>query len=626
MPTFPATTTNPTMELRLGSDSNVLLDGGYSVKYDPSQLRDNQSPYMPNMAVINGELSKRPGQAYAYTASLGAGKINGIYERLFNGFKVFAWGTDIYKQSGSSPPVSIRSGLANSKGVFFTFGANLYYLNGTNYVVWDGVATSASNVAGYIPTLTISRPPAGGGTVNEPLNQLQPGFKDSFSGDGTSKVYQLSQTNLDATAVTAMVNGVAKAETTDFTVDRTTGKVTFTVAPPSGTPNNVVITAYKTISGYANRILNCTLAISYGGENDTRVFFSGNSSFPRRLFRTGVNDPTYWPDTGYQDVGSTESITALAKHFDKLIIFKPNSIYYSSFNNTAQQGLWGFAGMEVNFPTAPLNSAIGCDMPGSVQIIENNVVFGHSERGIFILVSTAVKDERVVRPISGNINGNSLRPDLLSISKSTLQDASSIDFDSKYILCVGNNAYVWDYRVSPFINTGDVAADEERLTWYYWTNINASCWMQDSQKVFYGYRTNGLLATFQDPFNDFGNSINGVWRSKVFDFNLSDWLKTVAEMWFTTRAGSYSSISIKYLDEQGSVLDAATLNTSSYSWARFAWNQFSFAVFQYAPTIRRKPKIKKVQYFQVEFSNSVLNQNLSILSLIIRYLTVRKVK
>jgi hypothetical protein len=368
------------------------------------------------------------------------------------------------------------------------------------------------------------------------------------------------------------------------------------------------------------------VAETYGGENDTRVFLTGNSNYSRRLFRSGVNDPSYWPDTAYQDVGAGDAIVKLAKQFDKLVILKKNTIWFTYYNNVANQGFWGAAGFQVNFPTAPLNSAIGCDMPGSVQIINNNVVFGNSDQGLFIILSTIVRDERVVQPISGNINGNPLRPGLLSLSQSSLQAATSVDFGGKYHLCVGNVAYVWDYRLGPYVNTGNPMIDEERLPWFYYTNINAACWMQDAQTLYYGDRTNGYLISFQSAFNDFGNAISAAWRMKTFNFGLPDWLKTITEMWFSTRAGAYSAITITYLDENGTIVDSAAVNTSTYSWARFAWNHFSWLVSQFPPTVRLKPKLKKVIYFAVEFSNANVNENLSILNLVIRYLTVKKVK
>ena len=617
-------------ELRFGSESNTRLDGGLSLKYDPSQINDNQSPYMLNeCADDKGELTKRPGQSNVYTSSLGSGKINGLYDRLFSGFKVFAWGTDLYKQTGSSAPVSIMTGLANAKGIFFTFGINLYYLNGTNFVYWDGITVSASLIVPYIPTLTLGRSPAGGGgTLNEDFNLIGAGFKDSFSGTSAGTVYQMSIPSLDATPpMTAVVNGAVQTEGVGFTVNRTTGAVTFAVSPGDVTTNNVLITGYKTVTSGINRILNCTVAIAYGGENDTRAFLSGNPSFNRRLFRSAVNDLSYFPDLAFQDVGASDSITQLAKHFDRLIIFKQRSIYSSYYNNIAQQGFYGADGFTVNFPTSPLNSSIGCDMPNSVQIIDNNVVFGNSDLGVFILISTNLKDENVVRLLSDNINGNSLRPGLLDISKASLQAASSVDFDGKYYLCVGNTAYVWDYRLSPYLNSGNVATDAERLSWFPYDTINAACWSQDSRTLYYGDRTNGKLVQFNPTlYNDFGSPINAYWRSKNFSFGLFDYLKTIPELWFTTRTAAYSLITVKYLDENGTIIDTTQVVSSSWSWASFAWNQFSWAVSQFPPTIRKKPKVKKVIYFSVEFSNNLLNQNLSILSLVIRYLIARKVK
>lgn len=604
-------------ELRLGADAQVRLDGGISYKYVESQLNDNQSPYMVNMnADDRGTLTKRNGQEYVYATSLGVGGVNGAFKRLYKNQRVFAWGTSIYTQSGNAAPVQIMTGLANAKGTFFQFNSILYYLNGVNYVQWDG--TTAQHVAGYIPTLTISRPPAGGGTSFENLNLLSAGFKDSFSGDGTSTAYQLSQTGIDSTTVTATVNGVAKTEGTDFTVDRTTGIVTFTSAPGGGTPNNVIITAYKSNSDNVSMVKGCTIIETYGGENDTRVFFTGNPNYPNRLFRSGLNDPTYAPALAFQNVGTDmEAVTGLSKHFDRLIILKERSLFYSVYDST---------GGTVSFPTAPLNSAVGCDMPGTIQIIDNNIVFGNTEKGLYILVSTAVKDERIVRPISGNINGTFSRPGLLSMAKADLQAASSLDDGGKYWLCIGNIAYVWDYRLAPFLNSGNITVDDERISWFYYTNINANCWMNYDQEIFYGDRDNGLLVTFHELYHDFGNAIEGVWRSKLFNFNLPDYLKTINEVWFTTRAGSLSQINIKFINDNGETIGTSSVETSSFSWARFAWDTFSFAVSKFAPTIRMRPKVKKVVYFQVEFSNSVLNQNLSILSLIIRYLVLRKVK
>lgn len=615
MPTFQGSSSPASSELRLAA-----LDGGLSLKYDPTQLRDNQSPDMVNITADDkGTLSKRPGQGYLYAASLGAGGINGAYERPFMGFRVFAWGTSLYKQSGSAAPVSIMSGLMNTAGSFFAFQSKLYYINGTNFIAIDSSLTAAA-VVPYVPTLFISTPPTGGGTLFEQFNLLGNTFKVSFSGNGTAKAFTLPITGLDVTALTAVVDGAAKLETTDFTVNRTTGIVTFTAAPADGT-NNVIITAHKTVAGNAERIKGCLRGIDFGGDNDTRVFLWGNTDFPNRVFRSGLLDPTYWPENEYADVGtSSEAVVMCAKQYDRLIYLKERSLFFTYYSAPAA------AGLTASFPWFAINAAIGCDMPGSVQIIDNNVVFGNSKLGLFIIVSTEIKDERNVFPISGNVNGTLDRPGLLDIGEDELQNAVSVDSDGKYWLSAGGWAYVWDYRLSPYTTSGNPVADEERLSWYRHTNINAACWQQDNRELFYGDRDTGRWVTFLGNLNDFGAPIEGVWRSKRFNFNLPDWLKTVTRLWFTAKAGGYSTITVTFISENGETMGQENLNLGSFRWDTAAWDTWTWWVNEYPPPIRLRPKTKKVVYFQVEFSNSNLNEDLSLMSLVIEYSIVRKVK
>ena len=621
-----STSSFPQQELRLGADSNLLLDGGLNLKYDPTQLRDNQSPLMQNMTADDrGALNKRDGQEFVYSSSLGSGAVNGAYGRLYMGFKVFAWGTNIYKQSGTAAPISIMSGITNSKGSFFPFNDKLYYINGTNYVVINS-SLVASNVVGYVPTLVISSPPAGGGTAFEQFNLLTAGFKTSFSGDGVATVYQLPLTVLDATAVTATVDGVAKTETTNFTVNRTTGAVTFLVAPSNGT-NNVIITAFKTVSGNAERIKNCKYMIDYGGDNDTRLFWWGNTGLKNRVFRSGLSDPTYAPENEYSDVGSSsEAVTACAKHYGNLVYLKERSLAFTTYSNPVTQGFWGAGQIGASFPVYQINAAVGCDMPDSVQIIENNIVFFNSELGGFIIVSTQLRDERNVRPISGNINGSQIRPGLLSNTAADLIAASSVDDGSNYWLCVGDEAYVWNYSLSPFVNTGDSSADEERLSWMYYTNINAACWIAYDHTLYYGSRSIGQIVTFHTNYNDFGDPINGIWRSKLWSFNLPDWLKTVYRAWFTAKAGGYSGVTIKYISEKGEIVDQESVNVNSFRWDTAAWDTWTWSISEYPPPVRLTVKVKRVVYFQIEFSNNVLNENLSLMSLVLLYEQVKKVK
>ena len=88
-------------------------------------------------------------------------------------------------------------------------------------------------------------------------------------GTSSDTAYQLTFSGLDSTTVKAYVlnsSGIwdEKTENVDFTVDRVNGVVNFTSAPgesPVTGEDNVKITAYRTVSGYADRINKCSIGI-----------------------------------------------------------------------------------------------------------------------------------------------------------------------------------------------------------------------------------------------------------------------------------------------------------------------------------------------------------------------------
>lgn len=610
----------PPRELRLS-----VLNGGLSTKYFESLIKDNQSPVMQNLnADDRGALSKRWGILKTYTNSLGSGSINGIY--YYNSKIIIAWGTSLYTQSAGDQPVSIYSGVANVKATFFEFNNILYMINGTDYIAYNG--NTCATITPYVPTLYTARLYTGGGAAYEGINRIGAGFKNSFNGDASHTSFLLSQTGLDATAVTLTIGGVAKTEGTHFTVNRTTGTVDFTGgtsphgAPATGT-DNVIITAYKTDSTAVSSIKSCKHFAAYGGENDTRVFLAGYGNY---VFYSGLLDPTYFPYNNYNRLGDpNKTCNGFSKIYDILVVFKDKSIYSMEYLSTS--GL-------VSFPTKVINDAVGCDIPGSIQLINDNPVWCNTYRGVYILwTSGAVKEEKNVRLISDNINGSPYKTGLLNETESDLLAASSYDFDGKYYLCVGTKAWLWDYKISPYQGLTDGG---ESLSWFYYTNINASCWINNGNDLYWGDRTIGIINKANPGvYNDNGTAINGIWRSKLFAFDdgsgnqLTDWYKTIIEFWLTTRSNINSDVVITYYSEQGSTLETTTISAASvknFDWGSWDWSNFTWNVVNYATTIRKKPKLKKIKYFQLELANNEINQNLSIIYLVISYILSQRVK
>lgn len=580
----------------------------------PTQIGDTESPDMLNIILDkHGRLDKRIGYSRVFPDGIGPGKVNGLYTyRKADGtkFNLFAHGTDLYTwDTAGSAPVSIYSGLADAPARFFTFGGFCYIMDGTSFLRFDGTAVVDVVSVAYVPTLIISAPPAGGGTANEDFNLLGAGFRNSFSGDGTAKIFQLNLTNLDATAVTATVGTVAKVEGTDFTVNRTTGTVTFTTAPATGVPNNVVITAYKTVAGKPDFVRKCTGFEIYGGSNDTRVFLFGHPDFPNTLRRCGLQDPTYWPENGFANVGSDAGmIKRLVKQFSRCNIIKeavPNdtTIFSMSFELDGT----GIA----SFPIVPLNSGVGCNAPDSLQLIENTPTF-LSPNGVYGIIGSNVSDERNVTRISDNVH-SSLADEI------NPEAAVSVDFDGKYILAINGNCYVYDYRHSG----GQV--------WYLWDNIPASCFLEIDGQLYFG--SEGIVYRFNNvdsdlPYVDDGVPINAYWKSKVFSFDDDEHVKTVEKIFFSLNPSALASADIHFDTDRGfSGTEAlTTLRVDILDFRFIDFEAFTFETSALPQEFAVRVRAKKIVNFQIIIRNNRPNETMGILSVGVKYQTQREVK
>ncbi len=484
---------------------------------------------------------------------------------------------------------AIKRDLLDTRMDSFFMGNKQYFLNGQDYFYYDG--NSCVEITPYIPTLFISKSPTGGGTYNEDFNLLGAGFKDSFSGDGTTTVYQLSLTNLDSTTVTAVVNNEAKAEGTDFTVDRTAGKVTFTTAPAAGT-NNVIITAYKTQAGFPERIKKCTFHVLFGGTNDTRVFVSGNPDFPNQIWRSGLYDPTYFPENGFYKIGSDrEKVTGFAKQYDYLVIEKESSKGNMQFQLDSSG--------KVSFPIKPLNDRIGTIAPNSIQIINNNPV-SLDRTGVYILTQSNVRDERNIQHISANI-------DSLLLNEPNLEKAISVDFDYKYWLALNNKVYVYDYKINE---------------WYLYDNIPATCFLIYNNILYFGGK--GLVYRFKketdyQPFNDDGQPINAYWKSKYLTFNADYLRKIVDSVLFSMKPQTHSSVDLYYTTNKKQSDLIKTKRMDLFNFWLMDFNKFSFVTSDFPQEVKTRIKAKKITHFQLMIQNNKLDEGLGILSLGIKF-------
>lgn len=572
---------------------------GVNYSVDATQLEYNEAADILNMYLdTEGALIKRTGYAELYATSLGAGKINGMYRYLKNdgtAVNLVHHGTKLYTfLTDGTQPTEIYASMANQKSTFFTFAGKCHILDGSNYLEFDGTTVQA--VVPYVPTVYVSTPPAGGGEEFEEFNLLTGEFKQAFSGDGVSTLYQLSVTGLDGAAVTASVDGGVtfdRVETTHFTVDRTLGQVTWLVAQASGT-NNIYIKASKTVAGNADKIKKCTGYKLFGGTNDTRVFLWGSDR--NTLYRSDVYRAHYFPVNNFQQVGSTETrITALSQQYDTAIIYKEESIWAMGYDDT---------GDRVRFPVRTINSAVGCRAPGSMQLIENNPVSFES-KGVYILQGGNVRDER-------NVSHQSRRIDRLLLAETGEEAAVSIDYDKKYWLALNGKVYLWDYK--------QPQQDRDQIgEWTIFDNVPASCFLEIEGRLYFGSSESGMIYYFkkhgeQLAYRDIDQGIQYRWYGRITAMGMDERRKTVQKLAFAIKPDSATSASLYYVTDQVASELIVKAQMNLFDFGNINFGAFSFIVSQFPQVTMVKIKAKNIVYFQPRFEGSEIDESLGLMS------------
>lgn len=599
------------------------LNGGLNLWELDYKLKSNQSPETINMYWKDGCLASRKGQEYLYEAGDEDtyGAFYAGYERPWYGKWICQKGKKLYAVNPSTGAhTSMYSGNLTEAagGTFFVFGDNLYYMNGHEYVKITS-AHVASDVVPYIPLVVMNRKPDGtGGDLYEDENRLAAGKRVQFTADGTSTVYQLPYKGLDNTTVTAIVNGVDKVESTDFTVDRTNGTVTFNTAPTNTTPpvvNNVEITCYKENSDARTSVLSCQCVTVYGTETSLAIVCGGPSAQPNAYFWSGHTnkslDPGYFPFDYYNYAGTAdEYITCFGKQQNMLVIFKERSIGKAYFNTTRVNDM-----TYLELPYTPVNDTIGCNLERSVRLIENNLVFANTESGVYVLLDTSSAGENNVLRISRNVNGDRETKGLLK-DLSSVASTGVVSFNDghRYWLSVNGNAYVWDYEITSY------RAKEENLSWFFFTNIRPMAWFHTEEDDYYGM-ANGSLVKMSDNYADFGEAIHRSYTFAVQNFGTYDNLKDVLRVIFAVRSDTDTTLNITYKTDHEVRDDRTPIRAWGFRLVPRNLTHRVLRVFPYAFTAIRVPRCFHIRHFTMTLYNDELYSDMSLVGaqIVFRY-------
>lgn len=433
----------------------------------------------------------------------------------------------------------------------------------------------------------------------------------TFTPEIGNREYHLPVANIGAVTEVKLWNGggsVTLTEGQHYTVDAAAGIVTFAEAPPVTDPptNNTVEIVYSKENPEAlSGVMNCPYAAVYGTGQDLCVVVGGGNT----LFWSGSTqyglDLTYFPFSQYNL--TDDEITGFAEQYDQMFVFQRRRT--GKLSMTTQE-VNGRNVMSLSY--FGVNDSIGCDLPHSIQLIENNLTFANTSGGVYRILSASAAYENNIQCVSEKVNGSDIRPGLLYDLRVAGQGpVHSLDDGKRYWLSVNGHVWLWDYSVS--------GADNPVC--FYFTGLSPLAFAtRDGVPLLFdaqcrAVRLSGLV------FSDFGETaIRKVYQFPVRNFGSYDRLKDIRTVLFSVRADAPSDTSLIYETDYETRTDRVNLTTPGYD--RLTERNLEvrdLSVPRHAATFRRDPHCRNVRHFSMRLENNTVGQDLSVFSAEILY-------
>ena len=581
---------------------------GVDFSTDPMLADKSRSPYAVNLISDSGGTPER--RTGWRTLVRQEGRVNGLWRCEIEEVPhlIAHIGTNIleWKEDGST--TVLKDGVNDDRSTAFFLLGKLYILTGAEYLQFDG--TAVGDVEPYIPTVVVNRLPTGGGDFIESLNLIGDKWTEEFIGDGAAKEYKLSYEEVDSDVAVKIYNSTTskwedKVLGTDYTVNTASGKVIFTAAPEKATVPNVKITAGKD-GGKKDKIRKGRSAVVY---NDQVVFVAGAEKGVD--YRSGYGKPNYFPDTGYDRVGTDETdIMGYCKIGEYLGIIKESNNQDSTiFLRWHEQQTNSDGVTETVYRKKQGVVGVGAISRQGIGMLLDEPLF-LSRQGIFALTSNAVTFERTVQNRSEFL-------DFKLIRESGLKNAVCTEWNDYFILCVNGHAYVLDSKQRTTKSRNNSTFVYEG---YYWENIPAVTFLSYGGELYFGTE-DGRICKFNTDipgmarFNDDGEAIVAIWSTIADDDGYAQRLKTMLKKGCAVTLKPYTRSGVSILartekDASEKEIRQATLDI--FDWDDIDFSRFSFDSNDAPRDIMLKKKIKKYKRLQFVVKNTAKNEGFGI--------------
>ena len=380
--------------------------------------------------------------------------VYGIF--FYNGEMLVHSGSTLYKVKNGEKSV-LYNGVKENVSDGFVYEDKWYFKDGAHYLVYDG--EKVGDVVGYIPTTSIGRKPKSGGTTYEDANFLTGLRRNTFLRDGEGKEFWLDAKDIDGDYYPNVeIINTATGQYTSFPdpyeVDYENGKIIFSSAPAgidgsllphTDGQDDLRVTFRKTVQGYKDTILNCTMLQVF----DNRVFFSGNPKYPNVVYHCSLNDPSYCSDLDYYREGMDEAaVKGMVAGNNALWVFREPSesntnVFYHTPTIDEQYGKI--------YPSSHSSITIGC--VGKAINFNDDIVF-FSNRGMEGISGDVTTEQMAAH--------RSSLADRKMVSEKDYKNMVLAEWEGYLLVFIGKSVYLADSRAM-FTNENHVEYE-----WFHW--------------------------------------------------------------------------------------------------------------------------------------------------------------
>ena len=340
------------------------------------------------------------------------------------------------------------TGMNPAKSVGFIYNNILFIKDGLNYLEYNG--SVCKDVEGTIPNVAIHNMNSNSTKMIQEANLITDYCYEEYLPDGTKTEFPLSQKEVSNVTVWD-ISGINEVQiTTGFTVDTTTGLVTFDTAPEKSADKASIKIKYSKTSDGRNIINKCKLACIF----DNRVFFSGNQDYPNMLVWCGLNDPRYVGTSSYATQGTSVSqIKALVPGNNALWVFKEPSQENTTIFYTVPTELYDGKLEQTVKTYASSHSSIttGCQATG---INFNDDIVFFSDRGMEG-ISGSITTEQV-------LGHRSTLVDRKLLNEENYKNMELVEWEGYLLVIIDNKIYLADSKQKVQND------DHVEYEWFYW--------------------------------------------------------------------------------------------------------------------------------------------------------------